>query len=291
VPTTTGFLGKHEDGSGLTHLEHRDYDPTTGVFITVDPLVASTGDPYSYAAGNPTTLSDPNGLEPCPKTGCSADDSGGRAPCARSAYSDPMATGACVPNSASYNAMLKYDEWSACVKKAAGCPATIPAPPVMPPMDLQDTARLWEDIISGFDDGADGGGVMFCAGIEGSAGIGSASAMTCEMVDTDGLAGLTTVGAGPSLGTPGFSGSAGGAISNADAGELTEWGLCGGATAGALGGGTGTLCGSIALRDGTWSYLGAWTFYLGVTITSPQASVGYAYTYTWVDRFFEWPWK
>jgi RHS repeat-associated protein len=64
VPTTTGFLGKHEDGSGLTHLEHRDYDPTTGVFITVDPLVASTGDPYSYAAGNPTTLSDPTGLSP-----------------------------------------------------------------------------------------------------------------------------------------------------------------------------------------------------------------------------------
>jgi RHS repeat-associated protein len=62
VPTTTGFLGQHEDGSGLTHLEHRDYDPTTGVFITIDPLVASTGDPYSYAAGNPTTLSDPNGL-------------------------------------------------------------------------------------------------------------------------------------------------------------------------------------------------------------------------------------
>ncbi|MEN9646135.1 MAG: hypothetical protein RL238_2804, partial [Actinomycetota bacterium] len=55
-------------------------------------------------------------------TGCSADDSGGRAPCARSAYSDPMATGACVPNSASYNAMLKYDEWSACVKWSAGCP-------------------------------------------------------------------------------------------------------------------------------------------------------------------------
>jgi RHS repeat-associated protein len=72
VPTTTGFLGKHEDGSGLTHLEHRDYDPTTGVFITVDPLVASTGDPYSYAAGNPTTLSDPNGLEP---SACEMNDS------------------------------------------------------------------------------------------------------------------------------------------------------------------------------------------------------------------------
>jgi RHS repeat-associated protein len=77
VPTTTGFLGQHEDGSGLTHLEHRDYDPTTGVFITVDPLVASTGDPYSYAAGNPTTLSDPNGLEPgCGNTAYSATSCG-----------------------------------------------------------------------------------------------------------------------------------------------------------------------------------------------------------------------
>ena len=119
---TTGFLGKHEDPSGLTHLDHRDYDPTTGTFITIDPLVATTGEPYQYAQGNPTTLSDPTGLEPCPKTGCSADDSGGRAPCARSAYSNPMGTGACVPNSASYNAMLKYDEWSACVKWSAGCP-------------------------------------------------------------------------------------------------------------------------------------------------------------------------
>ncbi len=62
---TTGFLGKHEDPSGLTHLDHRDYDPTTGTFITIDPLVATTGEPYQYATGNPTTLSDPTGLTPC----------------------------------------------------------------------------------------------------------------------------------------------------------------------------------------------------------------------------------
>ena len=61
---TTGFLGKHEDPSGLTHLDHRDYDPTTGTFITIDPLIATTGEPYQYATGNPTTLSDPNGLSP-----------------------------------------------------------------------------------------------------------------------------------------------------------------------------------------------------------------------------------
>ncbi len=63
---TTGFLGKHEDLSGLTHLDHRDYDPTTGTFITIDPLIATTGEPYQYATANPTTLSDPNGLMALP---------------------------------------------------------------------------------------------------------------------------------------------------------------------------------------------------------------------------------
>ena len=43
-------------------LNNRYYDPTTGVFLTVDPLVATTGEPYLYGWGNPTTLSDPTGL-------------------------------------------------------------------------------------------------------------------------------------------------------------------------------------------------------------------------------------
>jgi RHS repeat-associated protein len=45
-------------------LNNRYYDPTVGVFISVDPLVEKTGTPYLYAAGNPTTLSDPSGLDP-----------------------------------------------------------------------------------------------------------------------------------------------------------------------------------------------------------------------------------
>jgi hypothetical protein len=46
-------------------LNNRYYNPTLGVFLSVDPLVSATGDPYLYAGGNPTTLSDPNGLWPC----------------------------------------------------------------------------------------------------------------------------------------------------------------------------------------------------------------------------------
>jgi RHS repeat-associated protein len=64
-PTTTGFLNQHEDQTTLTYLNNRYYDPTVGVFLSVDPLVTSTGDPYLYGHGNPVTLSDPSGLEPC----------------------------------------------------------------------------------------------------------------------------------------------------------------------------------------------------------------------------------
>ena len=49
---------------GRVFLNNRYYDPTTGQFLSVDPLVAVTGDPYLYAGGNPTTRSDPSGLDP-----------------------------------------------------------------------------------------------------------------------------------------------------------------------------------------------------------------------------------
>lgn len=65
-PGQRGFVGGTQDSStGLTHLGAREYDPTTGRFISVDP-VADFDDPqqlnsYSYANNNPVTLSDPDG--------------------------------------------------------------------------------------------------------------------------------------------------------------------------------------------------------------------------------------
>jgi len=43
-------------------LNNRHYDPTTGVFVSVDPLVTMTGEPYVYGGANPITRSDPSGL-------------------------------------------------------------------------------------------------------------------------------------------------------------------------------------------------------------------------------------
>jgi RHS repeat-associated protein len=62
-----GFVGGTTDTStGLTHLGAREYDPSKGRFISVDP-VTDIADPqslngYAYAGNTPTTMSDPGGL-------------------------------------------------------------------------------------------------------------------------------------------------------------------------------------------------------------------------------------
>ncbi|PUB31811.1 RHS repeat-associated protein [Promicromonospora sp. AC04] len=64
------FLDKPLDATGLTAVGARMYDTALGRFISVDPVMDLT-DPqqwnaYSYSNNNPTTLSDPDGLEPRP---------------------------------------------------------------------------------------------------------------------------------------------------------------------------------------------------------------------------------
>ena len=47
--------------TGLIYLRDRVYDPTTAQFLTRDPLVALTGQPYNYAADSPLNYEDPSG--------------------------------------------------------------------------------------------------------------------------------------------------------------------------------------------------------------------------------------
>jgi hypothetical protein len=42
---------------------HRYYDPATGQFLTVDPVVSATGAPYFYADDDPADAKDPAGLD------------------------------------------------------------------------------------------------------------------------------------------------------------------------------------------------------------------------------------
>jgi RHS repeat-associated protein len=77
-PDDKAFLGKPADDlTGLTHIGAREYDPTIGQFISVDPLLIPDApqslNGYTYADNAPVTSSDPTGLcnDPdCPTRPC-----------------------------------------------------------------------------------------------------------------------------------------------------------------------------------------------------------------------------
>jgi RHS repeat-associated protein len=49
--------------TGLIYLRARSYDPTTAQFLTVDPALQVTGEPYAYAGDSPLNHSDPTGKQ------------------------------------------------------------------------------------------------------------------------------------------------------------------------------------------------------------------------------------
>jgi len=88
--TPFGFAGGYTDPTGLIYLIGRYYDPSTGQFLSVDPAVSITGQPYSYAGDDPVNQSDPSGLLTFPSWlpggGVVTDAQNGIAGGARSAY-------------------------------------------------------------------------------------------------------------------------------------------------------------------------------------------------------------
>ncbi|MCL5446236.1 MAG: RHS repeat-associated core domain-containing protein, partial [Actinobacteria bacterium] len=60
--TPFGYAGGYTDPTGLIYLVNRYYDPSTGQFLSVDPLVGVTDQPYQYVGGDPINNEDPNGL-------------------------------------------------------------------------------------------------------------------------------------------------------------------------------------------------------------------------------------
>jgi RHS repeat-associated protein len=66
----SGFTGhEHDDDLGLINMRGRVYDPASGRFLTVDPLVPDPSrgqsfNRYSYVDNNPVSISDPSGFDP-----------------------------------------------------------------------------------------------------------------------------------------------------------------------------------------------------------------------------------
>jgi RHS repeat-associated protein len=67
-PNGKGFVGGDNDPTGLVNIGARQYDPTLGRFISVDPLQdlsdPAQWNPYAYANNSPVSNSDPTGLKP-----------------------------------------------------------------------------------------------------------------------------------------------------------------------------------------------------------------------------------
>ncbi|MFG2359962.1 RHS repeat-associated core domain-containing protein [Streptomyces sp. NPDC048521] len=73
-PDDKAFLGKPaDDATGLTHVGAREYDPTLGQFLSVDPLLTldqhQSLNGYAYANNTPVTSSDPTGEGVCMQDG------------------------------------------------------------------------------------------------------------------------------------------------------------------------------------------------------------------------------
>ena len=88
---------------GLVYLNNRYHDPTLGTFISVDPLVTTTGQPYTYGNANPITYSDPTGLKGCDSNHRCPGGPGGRPRSSggRQAMSAMAACSAAMPSSSS----------------------------------------------------------------------------------------------------------------------------------------------------------------------------------------------
>ena len=70
--TPFGYAGGYTDPTGLIYLVNRYYDPASGQFLSVDPDVSSTLQPYSYGQDDPVQFTDPLGL--APESGAAAAD-------------------------------------------------------------------------------------------------------------------------------------------------------------------------------------------------------------------------
>ncbi len=61
--TPFGFQGSYSDSTGLVYLINRYYDPATDAFMSIDPDIDETDQPYVFTNDDPLNGTDPLGLK------------------------------------------------------------------------------------------------------------------------------------------------------------------------------------------------------------------------------------
>jgi RHS repeat-associated protein len=253
--TDRGFLNQPEDANGLVYLNNRYHDPTLGHFISVDPLVGKTGQPYLYGDGNPPTLSDPTGLfafECGPNgEGCSTEDF--------------------------YNAVVSANSENQNDDADSGAWKDLNSLPLD-----ELIALVWEIKLAVMSEDPDGWSAGVCAGVDGgSLVVGSLQGCILGGGLDSYFVGTFGVGAG----TPNLSAGAGFLYANADPEDLAGYSLCYEASV-LLG--AGAVCGGVAYDQGggRWVPTGVYSTYVGASASPIPAGVSFIISTTTVAQIW-----
>ncbi len=188
-----GYAGSYTDAeTGFLYLIHRYYDPTTGQFVSVDPLVDETGRPYAYTGDDPVNGVDPLGLSPWGWVANQAtkawNDTGGKVVHAVATHT----IGLCLNVSAGWG---PYGTASGCVALSGGHFTLVGAaggggssPTASATLGLLiSNASKPSDLRGPFAGGGGSADLGLSAGEEGSVGTGSCNQTIWENQVTAGL--------------------------------------------------------------------------------------------------------
>jgi RHS repeat-associated protein len=273
-PGERGFVGGTLDAStGLTHLGAREYDPATGRFISVDPIMDLANpdqmNGYGYANGNPVTFSDPSGLIPvsCPDGECRGG-SYGNSPGPATTYNPPVNHTPSGVSGTKCGARPCSDSGTAPPKKSTGCGARPCKTGSFDPHDINFTPKVPVQMKAGPAPKKSEFTVAACAsgGLQRMIAAGGYEA--CLAVDRYGMGWSTAnkVGAGYTFGT-GVSADAGFKLAQGsieDLGGMGNWaaldvGRRGSAEVGRSTDGNWSVSGAVGVSAGTGSPYSAGT--------------------------------
>jgi RHS repeat-associated protein len=258
-------------------LNNRYQDPTTGVFLSVDPLVAKTGQAYLYAAGNPTTLSDPSGLDPKWAYDNDACNDNDYYDCTYKAGYDPTKPHGPGRRQCSETGYL-----------AQGCAHSVSHVPPRKPLRPEDVGGAKpgdEDLVQDLIDAGDAiASATTTTGACVTGGVGvfgwGADIQHCDFTTPEGDGNSWTIGASIGLEGPNLNISGTTMTSNAEEPDDFDGDtVC---LSGSLGYGVAAVCGGLNSRG---ELTGIYQVFLGTGVSVGVPSLAtISYGYTWAFR-------